>query len=227
MPFRNPAAHDAFRLGQLAAAVDTHDHLAVRGDHAAHLFTHGPQLGQHIRQVILALGVIIAQGPQHFKQQRRFHTIVPGIDLFDLLLLFGSIFLFHNAGHVPVSIPQDPSVTEGVIHQGGHNRSRRAGFNMLRIELFQFIRLQQRRVPAQDHHRAGKIFQGIRSLQHRMTGPQLFRLQGDPGPVSHQFPHQFRAVADHHHVITAAGRFRRVHHMLQHGMPAHFVQHFR
>ena len=95
---------------------------------------------------------------------------------------------------------------------------------MFFIKLLQLRRFQKRRIPAEDHDRTGKVLQCVRRLQHCMSGTQLFRLQGNPRPVAHQRAHQFRAVPDDDHIIAAAGRFRRVHHMLQHGVSAYLMQ---
>ena len=60
-----------------------------------------------------------------------------------------------------------------------------------------------------------------------MTCAQLFRLQDQTGPFPDYRFYQLGAMTDHHHIITATGRFSGIQDMFHHGAAPHLMQYLR
>ena len=116
---QNTLTHHALSYRKLLAGVDAHHHIAVLGNHTAHLLAGLVQLLQHIGEIIFTLCIIIGQGSEHIKHQGAFHAIDAGVDFLNSLLLLGSILLLHNGLYITLGIAHNAAIAKGVVHDCG------------------------------------------------------------------------------------------------------------
>ena len=126
----DPALGHGSNRGQLHAIVDPECLVDVVKRQGCHQVALPTEQRQHVREVVLALGVV-STDPRQRRQQRRAGKGVYGdIDLFDLELVGCCILRplgLHDLLHGAVLGADHAPVAGGVVKRSGEDRRRRAG----------------------------------------------------------------------------------------------------
>ena len=140
-----------------------------RGNFTPFQIRHGDNIGD----IELALRIVIVELRQPALQIRAVGNQDTGVNFLNLTLCFGGIFVLDNTGHFAVFTGNAAIAARIVQHH------RQQTYSALRLGFAQTLQCfngDQRYVAVQ-HQNVFIIREERRSLLHRMTGAQLFRLQ--------------------------------------------------
>ena len=183
-----------------------------------------------VGEVVLPLGVVVAQPRQHPVEERRVEGEDPAVDLGDRRLLRGGVLLLDDAGHLAGVVAQDPAVAVGVRHHTGQDahhssaprrgpRRRRAGppprgAGCRRPPPARSPRGRRvQRLPGHAYGVPGALL-GLLDRQHRV-GEQLLDVR----------PDLLALVADDGHDPVRMECRDRLEHVRDHAAPGDGVQH--
>ncbi|MNM74023.1 hypothetical protein D3C81_857720 [compost metagenome] len=211
----------ALQLGELAAIVGAlhfHGVLRLRGGHRQAV---GHRHGDHVGQVVLALGVAVGQPAHPLGHARAGHGEDAGVALADRALLGGRVLLLDDGADLPLGVANDPAIAGGIgqLH-GEQGQLRRAGVGQQALE---GRRLDQRHVAVQHQHLLGTDER--QRLGDRVAGAELLLLEDEIQVVGRQaLAHRFGAVADDHMDALRLQRPGGVDDMAEHGLAGDRMQ---
>jgi hypothetical protein len=142
-------AHETGCLRQLDSVVDAED-LAGFGHHAGrHRPTVAAQQADHVREVLLTLGVVGGQAGQTGGKAVAGERVHPRVDLGDSSLLVIAVLVLDDRRHPAVRISHDAAVTERIVEAGGENGGRGIGVAVFEQQRRQGRTREQRGVTRQ------------------------------------------------------------------------------
>ena len=164
---------NAFKAGKLQTVIHAVSFTDTRRVNRGNLTTFVVCHGDNIGDIELALRIVIVELRQPALQIRAVSNQDTGVDLLNLTLCVGGIFVLNDAGHFAV-LTGNTTITAWIVqhHRQQANSALRLGFT----QALQRFNGDQRHV-AVEHQNIFVIREERRSLLHRMTGAQLFSLQ--------------------------------------------------
>ena len=115
------ALHDLGDLGQLDAGVDAQALGGVVGGERQHGAAGVAADLEHVGEVELALGVVIADPGQRVEQGAGVEAVEAGVALVDRRLIGRGVLLLDDALDLPVGIADDAAVAGGVVQLHGEH----------------------------------------------------------------------------------------------------------
>ncbi len=182
------------QLGKLFAIIGTlHFHRVVRllcGNHQTIVGCHG----NHVGEVILALGIVVGQPPQPVSEMSGRHRENSGIAFGDSLLRVTRVLMLDDGTDTILIITNDTAITGRVIQRNGQQAQ------LLRVDQFEQARerfhFDQRYIAIKNQH--GVSRQCGQRLSNRMTGTELLVLHHEIQVIGCQlFTHGISAVSNH------------------------------
>ncbi|VXC06974.1 hypothetical protein NOCARDAX2BIS_400209 [Nocardioides sp. AX2bis] len=234
----HPALEDAAvelapDLGQLHPVVGALG-LAHVGDRVgagvqARLAGQADQVGE----VVLALGVVVAQPRQRLEEEVGVEGQDPGVDLGDLALGGRGVLLLDDRLDLAVGVAQHPAVPRRVGHPPREHAHRAVGGGVLVGEGAQGLPGEQGRVAVRDHDRPGHRALGGERVDRdpdRVAGAELLLLHGQQrvgSPLGHVQTDQLALVAHDDRDASGVQRPHRRQHVADHGAAGDGVQDLR
>ena len=200
------------RLGQLDARVHAQALRSVRAGKRQHRPSGATADLQHVGEVELALGVVVAHLLQSLEQRTGVEAVEAGIALADGRLLGRGVLLLHDARHAPLRIAHDAPVAEGVVRLHRQNHHSRARFLADAHQLGDGSRRDERAVAGEDHERPIEVGQGVGAHGHRAGRAVALLLHHHVRVGLHQRDHLLALMAHHAHHARQSRFARRVHH---------------
>ncbi len=231
---RQAGEHQRARLAALVAALEHRQLLPVIDPGNLFLAGRCQRLHDHavagrqrddIGQVVLALGIVVAEPPEPVAQLRGRHGHDAGVDLADGTLGAARVLVLDDCRDPPVLIAPDASITARVGKLDGQQCQR--AFLGNRHQFAQGTFPHQWHIAIQNQ-RDAPVGESGQCLLHRVSGTELALLHhpvcvtGGKGG-----PDLFRAMSDHDMKILRAEQRRGIGHMLQQRASGKAVQHFR
>ena len=181
-----------------------------------------------VGQVVLALGVVVADPRERRDEERGVERQDPRVDLVDLALLGRRVLLLHDRLDVTLMVANDAAVAERVRHPAAQDAHRPLRRLVLGGERPQRLTLQQRGVAGRHDHGAGGRAGGLHRDAYGVPGAVLRLLDGQ-----HRGRHQAGDVRSHLLALVPddrddTARFDGLHgpqHVADHGAPGDGVQH--
>ena len=180
---------------QLQLVIDPQYLQLGLGLAAAHHPSLGNGQGQNVRQVVFALGVVIANPWQVLEQVPRRGRQHTRVDFADVALGITGIAMFDHRYQRAGFIPQNASVTCRVRDRGGQQRRPTVGHGHQGLQ----GSTPDERDIAVEHQHGTLGRDGGHGLQHAVAGAQLLLLYNPVDLITRQgLRHRIRAVAYHH-----------------------------
>ncbi len=180
------------KLDAIVGALHFHRIGRVLGGHHQPV---GHRHGDHVGQVVLALGVAVGQPSQPVAEALARYGENAGIAFADELLLRRGVLVLDNGLDHPLPVAHDAAIA-GRIGQL-HGQQRKLLLTDLVQQSFEGLRFDQRYVTIENQHPLGA--ERGQCLRHGVPRPQLFGLDHEIQVRRRQLlANPLGAVADHH-----------------------------
>ena len=233
---RHPGPHRGFRIatlvaplraGKLDAVVHTEHLVRIGRLQAGHgnPRRHGPS--DNVREVVLALRVVVVDGAEQLAEQGAGRGENAGVDLRDRALPVRGVPVLDDRRDLAFGVTYDPAEPFRSRCLRGDEGHPRALLTRSHAGLERRAR-DQGHIGVEHEHR-GLVRHVRQRLQHRMAGAQLLGLvhPGDVRRIRVPLP-DLRRPGPHHDMQLRRGeRPCRVQHVAQHGPPANLMKHLR
>ena len=209
------ALHDLGDLGQLDAGVDAQALGGVVGGERQHGAASVAADLEHVGEIELALGVIIADLGQRVEQGAGVEAVEAGVALVDRCLLGRGVLLLDDALDLPVGIADDAAVAGGVVQLHGEHHH---GGVVLVAHLCQAgdgLGLDERAVAGEHRQGAVEAGESVGAGEHRARRAVLHFLHHNLRVALDQRDDLLAGMADHRCHLGDAGSVGGIDH------PAH------
>ncbi|MNF81908.1 hypothetical protein D3C84_641990 [compost metagenome] len=182
------------QLGELLAIVGTlHFHCIVRL-FGRHHETIADRHGDHVGQVVLALGIVVGETAHPLPQFCERQGQDAGVAFGDRSFGFVGVFLLDDGRHLASGVAHDTAVAGRIVQFNGEQAQLlRRDFREQALECFD---LNERHVTVENQDSVG--FDERYGLGHGMAGAELLVLKDKIQIIGGQaFTHCFSAMADH------------------------------
>ena len=199
------ALHDLGDLGQLDAGVDAQTLGGVVGGERQHGTAGVAANLEHVGEVELALGVVIADLGQRVEQGAGVEAVEAGVALVDRRLLGRGVLLLDDALHLAVGVADDATVASGIVQLHGEHHH---GGVVLVAHLRQTgdgLGLDERAVAGKHRQRAVEAGEGVGAGKHRARRAVLHFLHHDLRVALDQRDNLLAGMADHRCHLGDAG----------------------
>ena len=190
---------------ELNAVVDAHGHGGIRGEEARDGASIFPHQRQDVAEVVLALGVVVAEALQRVGERPRLEGIAARVHLPDRELLgrgVSGLLGLDDSLHPAVAVADDPPVAAGIVHLDRHHRRPGAGLAVLADQPGDRLRGDQWVVAGEDEHGLAAPDHLQRGAQ-RATGAVSLGLDDGLGPVRKRRREVAVRRDDHRHPLRA------------------------
>ena len=209
------ALHDLGDLSQLDAGVDAQALGGVVGGKRKHGAAGVAADLEHVGEVELALGIVVADLSQRIEQSACVEAVEAGVALVDRRLLGRGVLLLDDALDLAVGIADDATVTGGVVQlHGEHHHGGVVPVAHLR-QAGDGLGLDERAVAGEHRQRPVEAGKGVGAGQHRARRAVLHFLHHYLRVALDQRDDLFAGMADHRCHLGDAGGVGSVDH------PAH------
>ncbi len=172
--------HDTAEIGEIDARVDAPDLDRIRDGNGLDGVAAAPAGGDHVGQVVLALGVVGGETAERVEQALEPERPDPAVDLANQSLGARRVALLHDARDGAGLVANDAAVPVGLVELGGEDRGHRPPGPVVFEQPADGTGLEQWHVPVEHHDRARAPRKVPLGLQQRVPGAQLWSLHDEP-----------------------------------------------
>ncbi len=178
---------------------------------------------QHVGQIELALGIVVANLGQRVEQSTRVKAVEPGVAFAQSRLFGRCVLLLHDARHRASLVAHDAPVPERIVQfHGQHHHG--SVIALARLDQLRNRSGRDKRAVARQHHqRAVEVGKRVRAHQNRARRAVLLALHNGLRIALDQRNHLLASMPHHGNHAVHASFAGRVHHPANQRFSQHLV----